>query len=239
MEGMEGGLRAFGLAVVAVAAGCATTVHLEVPPMPAVALTADRVAVVAREKGCQAAADALALELGRSSYLAVDPRSRLRVELFACGDDQSVTVEQQQGPDGAESRTRVESRAHAAVEVSEGGRTLAHLIATGRDDGASAWGPHITSLGRMSRQARHRVHDDLARDVVRQLNPLPTLVDRRVYPNAPAGTARELTTRAVLAEQSGDLGAALELAAAAWQQDPNRRTAGYLDELKRRSATAP
>jgi len=71
--------------------------------------------------------------------------------------------------------------------------------------------------------------------VVRQLNPLPTLVERRVYPNAPAGTARDLTNQAVLAEKAGDLQRALEFATAAYVQDPNRRTASYLDDLQRRS----
>jgi hypothetical protein len=214
--------------------GCRATVPLELPPTPAVALSADRVAVVARERSCQQAADALALELGRSSYLQVDPRSPLRIDLFGCGDDQSVTVEQQAGPEGTDSRTRVETRAHAVVRVADSGRVLAHLIASGRDEGSSTWS-QPTSVGRLSRQARNRVHEDLARDVVRQLNPLPVLVERRVYPNAPAGTARDLTTQAVLAERDGDLQRAVELATAAWLEDPNRRTASYLDELKRRT----
>lgn len=214
-------------------AGCRATVHLEVPPTPAVALTADTVAVVARDRACQAAADALALELTRGSYLQVDPRSALRVELFSCGDDQTVTVEQK---DGADPRTRVEGRAHAVVEVSERGRVLAHLIAAGRDDGAAGLAlPGSPGVGRLSRISRNRVHEDLARDVVRQLNPLPTLVERRVYPNASPGSARELTTRAVLAEKAGDLPLAIELATEAWNQDPNPRTSGYLDELRQRA----
>lgn len=218
--------------------GCRSTVRLELPPSPAVALTLDTVAVVAHDRQCQAAADALALELGRSSYLTVDPRSHLRVELFACGEDQSWTMEQEQGPEGARTRTRVEARAHAAVAVSDDGRILANLIGAGREEGATAWS-QPTPMLRVRRLIRNRVHEDLARDVVRQLNPLPTLVARRVYPNAPVGTARELTTLAVLAEQSGNLEEAVDLARQAWMQDPNRRTAGYLEELKLRRTVAP
>ena len=217
---------------------CRATVHLEVPATPAVTLTDDTVAVVAHDRGCRAAADALALELPRSSYLVVDPRATVRVELFGCGDDQSWTLEQEQGPDGARRRTRVEARAHAVVKVSDNGRILAHLIAAGREEGATAW-QQPTPLLRVRKQIRHHVHEDLARDIVRQLNPLPTLVQRRVYPNAPTGTARELTTLAVQAEAEGDLTQALRLAEAAWLRDPNPRTAGYVEELRRRRSVNP
>lgn len=224
---------ALGILVGACLAGCRATVRLEVPPSPAVALTDDTVAVVARDRACQSAADALALELPRSSYLVVDPRASVRVELLGCGDDLSWTMEQEQGPEGPRERARVEARAHAVVQVSDNGRILAHLIAAGRDEGGSTW-QQRTSFLSLRRQARHRVHADLARDVVRQLNPLPTLVARRVYPNAPPGTARELTTLAVRAEQDGDLERALDLAEAAWLRDPNTRTASYVEELRRR-----
>jgi hypothetical protein len=229
------------LGVVLGIGACGATVRLEVPPSPAVAISDDTVAVVAGERACQAAADALALELPRSSYLIVDPRAPVRVELLGCGDDQVWTLEQEAGPDGARRRTRVEARAHALVQVSDQGRVLAHLIGAGREDNATAWQQPAGSSGlfQFRRQTRHRVHEDLARDIVRQLNPLPTLVQRRVYPNAPAGTSRELVTLAVRAEQAGDVVRALQLAEAAWLQDPNPHTAGYVQELKRLHAAAP
>ena len=128
----------------------------------------------------------------------MDPRSDIRVELFACGEDQSWTMEQEQGAEGPRSRAKVEARAHAVVAVSDGGRVLANLIGAGREEGSTGW-EQPTPVLRIRRMIRNRVHEDLARDVVRQLNPLPTLVARRVYPNAPSGTARELTTLAVRA----------------------------------------
>lgn len=238
MQPLPRGAIAAVLGAALAAGACRSTVRLEVPPTPAVAIPDDTVAVVARDRACQAAADALALELPRSSYLVVDPRAGVRVELLGCGEDQVWTLEQEAGPDGARRRTRVEARAHAVVQVSAEGRVLAHLIGAGREEGATAW-QQPTRFLRFRRQTRHRVHADLARDVVRQLNPLPTLVQRRVYPNAPAGTSRELVTLAVLAEQTGDLDRALQLAEAAWQRDPNPRTMGYLEELKRRRSAVP
>ncbi|MEZ4241339.1 MAG: hypothetical protein R3F59_35315 [Myxococcota bacterium] len=212
--------------------------RLEVPPAPAVAIADDRVAVVAGERACQATADALALELPRSSYLVVDPRAPVRVELLGCGDDMVWTLEQEAGPEGARRRTRVEARAHAVVQVSDEERVLASLIGAGRQDAATAW-QQPTPFLRFRRQARNQAHADLARDIVRQLNPLPTLVQRRVWPNAPAGTSRELVTLAVRAEEQGDLGLALQLAEAAWLRDPSPRTAGYVQELQRRRVADP
>lgn len=220
------------------ALGCRATVRLELPPSPAVALTDDTVAVVAGDRACQPAANALAQELPRTSYLVVDPRSTVRIELLGCGDDLSWTMEQEQTDDGVRERARVEARAHAVVQVSDDGRILADLVAAGRDEGGTTWSQPMSFL-QVRRQAQHRVHADLARDIVRQLNPLPTLVARRVYPNAPAGTARELTTLAVRAEQDGDLDRALKFAEAAWLRSPSARTASYVDELRRRRSAGP
>jgi hypothetical protein len=233
-------LRLFAVGLLAALTGCRSAVRLELPASPAIALSSDTVAIVAQDRACQPVANAVALELTRSSYLLVDPRSSLRIELFGCGDDEALTMEHlsvssQAASEGSDVRTRIriDTRAHAAVSVSEHGRLLAHLIAAGEDEGASGWSKSLP-LMQVRQQARKRVREDLARDVVRQLNPLPTLVSRRVYPNAPAGTARELTTLAVLAERDGDLHRALDLAEAAWIRDPNPRTAGYIEELERR-----
>ncbi|MEQ1503150.1 MAG: hypothetical protein ABMB14_13010, partial [Myxococcota bacterium] len=144
------------LLVGSIGSGCRATIHLEVPPSPAVALPDDAVAVVAHDRPCQAAADAVALELGRSSYLVVDPRAPVRIELFACGDDQAWTMEQEQGPDGSRTRARVDARAHALVAVSDHGRTMANLIAAGRENGATGWQETVSGF---RRQIRNRVHE--------------------------------------------------------------------------------
>jgi hypothetical protein len=109
-------------------------------------------------------------------------------------------------------------RAHAVAAVSFEGGVLANLIGAGRGGDPLA------------------ARQDLARDLAQQINPVPTLVERRVYPNAASGTARELTTLAVEAERIGDLDRAVALAEAAWAEDPNPRTASYRDELLRRRA---
>lgn len=221
----------------ALAAGCAPTVALEVPASPAVALRSDALSVVARERDCQAPADALASELARSGWITVDPAAPLRLELFGCGQDEAWTVETEDGPDGPRRRARVASRAHAVVVVSDRGRVVAHLIGTGRDDGATDWNPR-GSAG-VGKASRRRAIDELALDLSRQVSPLPTLVARRVWPNAPAETSRGLTTRAVEAEREGDLQTALRLAEAAFASDPNPRTSGYVASLKRRATESP
>ena len=194
------------------AVGCGSTVRLELPPTPAVALPGDAIAVVARDRACQATADALVEELGRSPSPRVDPRADLRIDLFNCGG----------------SRAPLEERAHAVAVVSFQGRVLANLIGAGRDDDSNGSDEGVFD--------RSQAREDLARDLAHQLNPLPTLVDRRIYPNAPTGTARELTTLAVAAELQGDLDTAVVLAEAAWEEHPNPRTASYLEELLRRRA---
>jgi hypothetical protein len=212
---------------------CAAIIRVELPPTPAVMMPVDQVAVVARERRCQPAADALTQQLGRSGWTEVAPSAPIRLVVFSCGDDEELLLEHEQDSDGVRRRTSVEARAHAVVAVIDDTRVLAHLIGAGRDDAATTW-TQRTPLSRLSKTARQRAYDDLARDLAQQINPLPTRVERRVYPNASGGTSKELTTLAVKAEVAGDLVSALSYAEAAWTQDPNPRTLGYLEDLRHR-----
>jgi hypothetical protein len=219
---------------IAFTVGCAPTVQLEVPAAPAVSLPTHAVAVVAHERVCQPAADALARELGDSDGVTVDHRAPLRLELIACGDDQSWTVEQVGSDDQPQrQRTTVAARAHAVVAVVSPDGVRAHLIGTGRHLVASSWS-EPTRLAHVSRTAHRHVLGDLAADLAHQVSPVPTMVERRVYPNAGPGSARELHNLAVRAEQRGDLDLAWLLAQAAWNERPTPARAGYLDELRRR-----
>jgi hypothetical protein len=214
-------------------AACAATIRVEVPASPAVLVSVDRIAVVTHDRRCQPAADALARQLRRSGWTEVHPTAEYRLVVFSCGVNDELLLEHEE--DGAVVRRRasVEARAHAVAAVHDGDRVLAHLIGAGTDEVASGW-TNPVPLSRLRRTARERACDDLARDLVQQINPRPTLVERRVYPKAQGGTSRELTTLAVRAEQSGDLAGAISYAEAAWTTDPNPRTLGYLDELRRR-----
>jgi hypothetical protein len=212
---------------------CAATIQLELPPTPAVRMPVERVAVVVQDRRCQPTADALARELGRTGWTEVHPAAPIRLVVFSCGDDEELLLEHEQDGDGIRRRTLVAARAHAVVAVSDGERVLAHLIGAGRDDTDTSW-TQQAPLSRLRKTARQRAFDDLARDLVQQINPLPTLVERRVYPNAPGGTSKQLTTLAVQAELAGDLASALSYAEAAWTRDPNPRTLGYLEDLRRR-----
>lgn len=228
-------MRAVGLAFILLfGQGCRSTVRLEVPAVPAVRLpvAADAIAVVAYERSCQDPADVLVQTLADGGFLRVDPRSDLRIELFNCDDDQQWVVEQVQSAEGARSRTRVHGRAHAVAAVSYRGKVLANLIGAGRAERSGTWGQPTPLVATWNGVRRHAM-EDLATDLATQLNPLGTLAERRVYPNAPAGSAKELTTRAVRAELDGDLDAAVTHAEAAWQVDPNARTTAYLEELRR------
>jgi len=216
-------------------AACAATIRVEVPASPAVSVSVDRVAVVAHDRRCQPAADALAQQLRKSGWTEVRPDAPIRLVAFSCGSDDELLLEHEDDGTVDRRRTSVEARAHAVVAVHDGERVLAHLIGAGRDEVASSW-TRRTPLSRLRKTARDRAYDDLARDLAQQINPLPTLVERRVYPNAHGGTSRELTTLAVRAEQSGDLAAALSYAEAAWTSDPNPRTLGYLEDLRRRDS---
>ncbi|HHO50669.1 MAG TPA: hypothetical protein ENK18_07280 [Deltaproteobacteria bacterium] len=214
--------------------GCATQIQLELPATPAVHLPAHAVAVIARDRHCQQTADTLAQRLGRVEALRVDPRAETHLELFACGDDQSWTRQEIASDEAARvrRRTTVVAHAYAVVAVIHRGRVLAHLIGSGSQDLDTA-GQQRGSAA-LGRSAGGLAIQDLVEDLTLQIDPLPTLVERRVYPNAPDGTARALTTRAVEAERSGDLAEALRWAEAAWEQQPTPRTAGYLAELHRR-----
>jgi hypothetical protein len=163
----------------------------------------------------------------------VHPAAPIRLVVFSCGDDEELLLEHEQDGDASRRRTSVEARVHAVVAVSDGQRVLAHLIGAGRDDAATSW-TQQTPLPRLRKTARQRAFDDLARDLAQQINPLPTLVERRVYPNAQGGTSKQLTTLAVQAELAGDLASAVSYAEAAWTRDPNPRTLGYLEDLRRR-----
>ncbi len=210
------------------------TVQLEVPAAPAVHLQADAVAVVAHDRACQPAADALTRGLADSGVLHVDHRAEVRLELIACGDDESFTVEQQGSQDSpTRRRTDVAARAHAVVAVTAHGQTAAHLIGAGRHHLTTSW-TEPNRMARVRNTAQRQAFADLADDLVQQLSPVPMLVERRVYPNASNGSARELHTLAVRAEQGGDVELAWLLAQAAHLENPTPRTASYLDALHRR-----
>lgn len=215
--------------------GCAARIQLELPPAPAVQLPEHAIAVIARDRHCQQIADTLVQRLGRVDVLRIDPRADTHLELFACGGDQSW-LRQEIASDEASRirrRTTVVAHAYAVVAVIHDGRVLAHLIGSGSQD-LDASGQPRRRTAAVGRSVDWLAIQDLVEDLTLQIDPLPTLVERRVYPNAPDGTARAMTTRAVRAEQSGDLTEALRWAEAAWEQQPTPRTAGYLAELNRR-----
>ncbi len=230
-------VRAYLPIAAALLAACAPKVDVQVAANPAVSLPDDAVSVVARDRSCQPLADALVESLWEAG-VAVDPRAGLRVEVALCGDDLQFDVQQTvsaDAPDAVVRNTHATARAHGLIVVSDHGDVRAHLIGVGRHQSArsSDGGSPLSSFGRSART--HAIHD-AAEDLSEQLSPHATSVARRVWPNAPQESHRGLTTRAVWAEQRGDLGEALLFALEAYEQRPSPRNARYLADLERRES---
>jgi hypothetical protein len=217
--------------------GCAHRVVVEVAAAPAVAIDASAVAVVSKDRECRGVANALVQQLNAIDGLRVDPRADLRIDVFSCGENYELTLVSE-GDDASgetRSRARLDGRSYAVLMTSSSQGVFAHLIGSSQGGASTGWEDHgSTGLLRLRRDTQKRLAHDVAADLTAQLNPAPEHVARRVYPNAPEGTARELHTLAVLAERAGDLETAYYLAEAAHSEQPNARRADYLAELRRR-----
>lgn len=228
--------RSAGTAVLALAlvvlVGCGPKVAVRVPATPAVDVDLDRVAVVVDERGCQDIADEVALSLAKDLGVTVDPRAPMRVVVHNCGTLQEHAVDVSLTEEGDRRRLTVEGRAYAAMTVFTLDGRRATLVGAGHDTRLSGWGEGNPL--RMSRAVDRAVTDLVARDLVEQLSPIPTLAERRLYPSAEDDSARGLTHRAVLAELDGDLTEAHRLASLAYRMQPNARASAYVDELARR-----
>ena len=229
-------MRAFLPILTVLTAACGPKVDVQVAANPAVALPDDAVSVVARDRSCQPLADALVEELWEAG-VAVDPRAGLRVEVALCGADLQFDVEQSvsaDAPDAVVRRTHATARAHGLIVVSDHGEVRAHLIGVGRHQ--SARNSDERGLGTIGRSAKGLAVHDAAEDLSEQLSPHATSVARRVWPNAPETSHKGLFTRAVWAEQRGDLGEALLYALEAYEVRPTARNARYLADLERRES---
>jgi hypothetical protein len=221
--------------------GCAArTIALEVPAAPAVALNTQTVAVVAQDRACRPVADALIDEITHHSDFTVNPHSDVRLVVFGCGVDVGWTLHQEVDASTENTQTNQSAdlvgRGHAAIAVSAAGQPLAHLVGSARD---RHLGTGVTEMFRTRRAMQQRLTLSLADDLVVQLNPLPIQLERRVYPNAGDGSARQLHSLAVLAEQRGHLDEAHRLASDAMDERPSNRAASYLVSLERRLRIQP
>lgn len=219
--------------LVLLAAACAPRVAVRVEGHHAVDIAQPTVAVATVDRSCQPAADALVDALW-SHGLQVDPSADLRLAVLACGDDLQLGVEEIRVASGTDRRTAALARAHAILVVSDGSGLRAHLLGSGRHEAHRDGQPMLGWQKQSVNEARRHA----ANDLVEQLAPGDLTVDRKVWPRAPEGSARELTTLAVRAEQRGDLQEALLWALAAHDQRPTWRTARYLTDLRRRLSSS-
>lgn len=216
--------------------GCATRVHMAMPPAPAVHLDEASIAVVSADRTCRPYASALMARLATLRGIRLDPRSDLRLMVFSCHHVQALSVEEVAGGDEGHALRRkgnVNGRAHAVVALSQEGRVVAHLLGTSRAGlvlEVDRSGPNLSAMGRTLQQ---RLVDAVAADLALQLSPEAWPVSRRVFPKAPEGSARDLYTEAVSAEAAGDLPRAYQLALAAQRVRPSSRGARYVGALER------
>ena len=234
-------LRCLAWLVAVASVGCAHTVHVEHAPAAALAVPVERVAVVARDRECRPVADALITELRErdlvgtlsGARITVDPRAAMRIDLVACGEAYQATLVQRAGGGSAEqTRSTVDGRGHAVAVIRTGENVHAHLIGAGREGRVGGWAAG-DSLPALNAAVHRALATAVARDLADQIAPVPTLVERRVWPNAADGTARRFHSLAVNAERDGDLQAAYDLARAAYRERPSERQAAYIAELAR------
>lgn len=187
---------------------------------PAVSFSATEVAVVASQRGCQAAADEVAHAVAQTAGLSVSLHARVRLELVECGVRLAAAS-------GTGDRHPDVGHTFALVAVIIDDELWARLIATGEvlDDEPGPRG-YSASLR------------DLAADVVRQVDLNPTLVVRHYHPHARQDSWRHWHSQAVLAEVRGDLERARFCAEQAKLLRPSVERLRYLRDLDRRIAVA-
>ncbi len=228
------------------AAGCGHRVSWQVHPQPSYTLPASaasvRLAVVAQGRECKAVADALVKALARRPGFQVHADAPIRLEVRGCERGHASTLEvaiDTSAPGWPGGRQRYTLRGWSAAYmrvVSPMGSTVV-LSGSAERTVRSAWVaaddldvPRAISLA-------GPLAEDLALDLANQLAPLPVSMHRTLYPEAAPGSARDLHNRAVLAEQSGDLVGALQLARQAEALEPSRAASAYLEELQAHALT--
>ncbi|MBT3220118.1 MAG: hypothetical protein HN348_13595 [Proteobacteria bacterium] len=208
--------------------------------LPAVQLDTTTVAVVAADRSCRPIADRLVQRLNEVEGLRVDPQSEVRLNVNSCGEsyETSVFVNQEVSSGGTISSDRrravIEGRGHAVVTVQIGDDVQAHIIGSGNRVSFGTWHDReLHNTLEMRQVVQRRIGESVADDLAEQLSPVATIAARRVFPNAPLGSARQLHTLAVQAEQSGDIQRAREFAQAALAAKPTTRERVYIEQLDR------
>lgn len=225
--------------LVLLALACAhTNAVWEASPSPKVDAPLGAVAVVASDKRCQDFANALAVEFSMRDGVTVAPEARTRLLLNLCRLELSTEVDvTQMYSAGASSMLEkrdqaVRGHGMAVLTIEVDGQPVGMLnserkrVRMVRDGDPS----HLHKRSYI----RDRVVSDVVDDLAQQLVPVPEVVRRRWYRNPEPGTAKALHNRAVDAERSGDLAAAIRFAEAAVDADRKPRSVAYLKSLQAR-----
>jgi len=216
--------------------GCVSTVQVQVRPLPSVNVDLSAVSVVSASRSCTEVANAVVQHLTDAPGIHVSPDATLRIQLDDCALTYHPRVElrQEVGSDGrsvTERTATVDGRAYAMVSLTSGDTEQARLLASARE--TTSLSRTGASMFKPTRADTRSLRDALVDDLVRQVSPMPRLVQRRLYPGAPSGSARDLYNQAVLAEASGDLNAAHRLATLAISRGAAPPITRYAEELER------
>lgn len=229
---------------------CAHHVSWEVQPRPSYSLPAESggvsVAVVTNGRACKAIADELVRALGTRIGVAVNPGASIRLEVRNCDRGQERTMEFEvdafdaggfQGATTARRRYTIRGWAAADMAVISPAGSSVVLSGSANRTVHSPWTADDDLDVNRSIGLAEDLSNDVAANLANQLVPLPVALRRKVYTEAPPGSARDLHNRAVAAEQAGDLVAALGLARQAQAQEPSRAGAEYLQALQAHAVT--
>ena len=212
-------------------------------PAPMTVAPTTELSVAVSDGRCHGVADALVKELTMRRDVRVVPAANTRLLLRVCEITLRTEVDIEQmypmaGMDGAGITDRrdhvIRGEGTAILTVEVDGDPVDTLNSEGRRVRLVREG----DSSHLQRRAviKDAVVRDLSEGLAQQIVPVPETVRRRWYRNPDPGTAMDLHNRAVDAERTGDLNAAIDLAQQALNASRSVRNVRYLEMLSERLA---
>lgn len=221
-------MRCFFSGFLLLLSACIHQVEVEVPSHAALSFA--EVSVVSAARQSRPLTEQLTREISETPGLSVNPSApfRLEVTVYEAAWTREVQISEIAG-ERQDNRVELGGRALAVVTLRGPDGVGARLFA----DATRSQEGRALPLRRSQEQIARALTRDLAQDIAEQLRQSPRLVERAIYPNAPADSAKGQLHRAVLAERSGSWGEALRHARLAMQIRPSPKIAAYVRELER------
>lgn len=211
----------------------------EFQPAPVVSAPFSEVVVVAGGVECQAVANEFAMALAMREGISIQPNARTRLLLNMCSVETETRMVSGRSTDQAEAggasssqsligRGKGSAMLTVQVEWRPKGMIKAEALRVQRSTA------DVSGSSALSEDLKQGVLADIATDLVRQLAPMPEIVERRWYRKPKPGSAQSLHNKAVEAERDGNFKEAVRLARQAVATDKNRHTADYLRAVEAR-----